>query len=345
MMPDKLRYLLSSSKVRRGVAIIVTVITISALLWYLSINRDEINQVRGLSLYDFMLLSALIILGHVVVALKLRTTATVFGLKHPLWESFLLVETGSLVNLVPINAGSGLRAMYLKNVRGLKYVQFSLGFLSVFLTSLSAAGMLGMISLASIGVDSPLLFAVFAAYLLCPAGIIVLALTIGRRRQPAAKDGKEDSFLRKLAHSAMQGLSLLSQRPRVFVYWLVLDLLANLILGARFWIVATGLGHRAGFAEALVMQSVGRASTFATVVPSGTLGIREALTGLGAAGLGLSAVDGVLIATVDRIVAIAWIAFFGLVGLYILRKQLEKSLPNKDNEENHSEKSSKESLA
>jgi len=344
-MLGKVRSILSSNKVRRMFAGIITIIAISALVWYFSTHTDEFNRLRSLSIRDLLIMSALVLLGHMLVAYKLQVTTTVFGVKHPLWESFFLVESGSLVNLIPINAGSGLRAMYLKNVRGLMFVQFGLGFLSVFLTSLTAAGLLGLISLVFADVDSPLLYMIFGAYLLCPLVIIILALTIGRRTSPTQNSKSSAGLIRNLSYSAMQGLSILSKRPAVFIFWLTLDLLANLILGGRFWIAATGLGYDFSFAEALAMQSVGRASTFATIVPSGTLGIREALVGLGAVGLGQPAIDGVLIATVDRMVAVIWIALFGVVGLFILRKQLEKKYRTRENNDKEIENSSKKSLA
>jgi uncharacterized membrane protein YbhN (UPF0104 family) len=104
--------------------------------------------------------------------------------------------------------------------------------------------------------------------------------------------------------------------------WLGLDVLANLVLGTRFFVVGQSLGYGLDFGSAMVMQGITRVAALFTVVPSGTIGIREALTGLASSGLGKAAVAGVMIATIDRIIVTTWIVVLGSGSLFALRRRM-----------------------
>jgi hypothetical protein len=84
-----------------------------------------------------------------------------------------------------------------------------------------------------------------------------------------------------------------------------------------FW-----LDYPFDFASGIILQSVSRLSSVFSFLPAGAIGFQEALTGLGATGLGQAAVSGVMISTVDRIVGVAWLLVAGSIGLFVVRSRI-----------------------
>jgi hypothetical protein len=269
-----------------------------------------------------------VLFGHSIVSVRFQLTALLFGIRLSFWEAVLLTEAGGLLNMVPLGLGTALRATYLKRVRKLKYVDFGLGLVGSLLTEFVAAGSLGILFSLPLLRLSAAVRALFLAYILAPVGLVALVWSLRRRSRFQVSVNREPStWLRRQFRSLVFGVDTVLKQPHMALYLLLLNLATDLVLGTRYWLVGVWLGYPVSFASGMVLQSVARATALFAMMPSGTIGLREALTGLGAVGLGQPGVSGVVISATDRIVATAWIVVMGTVSLFVLRSRIASAEP------------------
>lgn len=313
-----------SSLLKRWGGFIAGILGLTGLVWYISLHSEEFYRFQQLSFGGVALLSLFVLLGHGFMALKLQLGAALFGAKLSLWESFLLVQSGSFLNIIPLHVGTGLRALYLKRVHRLKFVEFGLVSVGTLLNSLFAAGVVGMVSLVYLRATNRVLYLIFSLYILAPLGVVLLVWLLKRGALGSRSLAliRQESKLGRLFKSVGSSLEIIFKQPRIIFYWFVLDLLTNLVLGVRFWLEARHLEYPFNFAAAVVLQGISRISAIVSIIPSGTIGLREALTGMGSTGLDEAAVFGVMIATLDRVIVTAWIVVLGTIALFILKNRL-----------------------
>lgn len=295
----------------------------TGLMLYISQYASEFYRLRDFSFFSLGLLSIIVLIGHLIIAIKFQLMAYLFDISLSLWDAFILTETGGLLNIIPLNLGTGFRAAYLKKMKKLKFIDFGLGFLIFMLTEFIAAGILGATFLLTFSNSSIILQFVFLSFILVPLLLIGIAWRLKKRGYyQISLNYKGKGLFNKLIQSLLFSLNTILTQPLLIFYCFCLNIFTGLLLGIRYWLVAKWLGYSMSFASSMVLQSVGRATAGISVIPSGTIGLREALTGLGAAGLRESPVIGVMISTVDRIVATTWIILFGTIGLFFLRKKI-----------------------
>ena len=311
------------SVVKRILDWLIVATGLGVLVWYLSGSSAELQRLDNLSLDALVLVSAMVLLGHVILAAKLLRSVTLFRARLTLPEALLLVEGGSFLNIVPMNLGTALRARYLKKVSRLKYVNYGLSFVGTQSTGFLAAGLMGLIFLSRIPGRFDELELAFFGYVLFAACMLILgyvARSTGIARSYA--EGMGIGWWSGALSSLDRGIDEIVSQWRVVVLWFTFDIFANLVLGIRFAVVGMALGYDVGLAEAMVMQAVTRVAAVFIVVPSGTIGVREGLAGMASSGLGGPAVEGVMIATVDRVIATAWIVVLGSVSVFMMRRRI-----------------------
>ncbi|MFW6116801.1 MAG: hypothetical protein ACOC6F_03650, partial [bacterium] len=125
--------------------------------------------------------------------------------------------------------------------------------------------------------------------------------------------------------SALDSLNTLLLERHVLLQFLLLNLSTSLLLATRLWLVSQLLNYPLSFSSGLVLHSVGQLSTIVTVLPAGTIGLREAFIGLGAKALSGHTVNGVLTSTVDRLVATSCIVVLGGISVLVLRKRIARA--------------------
>lgn len=312
-----------SRLVKRWGGVVAGLLGLVGLILYISNYSSELYRLKQISVTGVLLLSVIILLGHFSIALKFQLSANVFGVNLSLWESLLLFQAGSFINLVPLNLGTGMRALYMKKVHRLKFVDFGLGFVGLMFSGLFSAGFLGIVFLWLLPQASSMLYILFLAYFIIPLLLFVIFQAIKSRIiAKLVANYRSPDFFQRFFDSFERGLKVIGKQPRVFLYWFGLDLLNGFVLGGRLWLIGTILGYPTNLASGMILQSASRLSAIVTLVPSGTIGLREALTGFGARGLGEAAVQGVIISTVDRIIVTAWIVLLGSISFFILKDKI-----------------------
>ena len=306
---------------RRWLGFVVSLISVGIIIWFL--RTVDFAILQNISLSGLALISLVVILGHLIIAWKLRLSVAAFNVHLPFVNAFLLVQAGAFLNIIPLNLGTGLRAVYLKKVLNLDYVEFGLGFIGLIFSSLISAGIIGLLFSSTLGLSDWWIYAVFAIYIVLPALLFGISIGFQKRATKSSKRLFKMNFLNNLATRGVEGIEKIKANKEFFLYWVILDLLANLSLGTRFWIISGLLDYPYNFSAGMVLQSFTRVSAIITLVPSGTLGIREFLTGLGSLGIGGAIQEGLLIATLDRLIATSLIIVLGTISLFIVRRQID----------------------
>lgn len=317
---------------RRWFSVVFSLLGIGGLVYYVSRYSPELERLYTLSAPGLGLLLLLVILGHLFSAMKFQVSASAFGVKLPLQEAFMMVESGSLINTIPFSA-MGFRALYLKKVHGLKYVDFGLGILATLVTGFTSAGLLGSIGALRLVFDASsstlyLLLGLFATYVVVPPLLVGTVYWLKRQEWliPQSSQRSQDSpWWRTICHSLFDGADAILLEHSFLVRFLGLNLITNLVLATRLWLISELLGYPFSFWSSLVLQSVGQFSAIVTVLPAGTIGLREALIGLGAKGISGQAVSGVMISTVDRLTTTACIVLLGSISTFILHRRIARA--------------------
>lgn len=310
-------------------SILFSLLGTGGLIYYISRYSSELKRLREFSASSLVILLLLVILGHILSAMKFRLSASAFGVDLPFGDAFMMVESGSLVNVVPFSA-MGFRALYLKKVYGLKYVHFGLGVLATLLTSFTSAGVLGLIGILTLAFESQsgafrLLISLFLAYIIAPVLLIVATSWFETHRGTNLDVLKQKRWWSKIYNSLLDSLNMLLVQQHVLVQFLLLNLSINLILATRLWLVSQFLGYPFNFWSGLVLQSVSQLNAMVVVLPAGTIGLREAFIGLGAKGLNSQAVHGVMISAVDRLIGMICIVLLGGGSLLIIRHKIAQA--------------------
>ena len=309
--------------VKRLLDWLLLAVGLGGLVWYLSRFSGEFGRLANMSVGTLVLLSGVVLLGHLIFAAKLRTSVRIFGASLTIREAFLLVEAGSFMNILPLHMGTALRALYLKKVARLKYVNYGLSFVVTQCTAFLVAGVIGLLFLCVIGGTFIGLQLVFLGYIIIAVGVLMGGYMARSARLLELGAGRIRSrWWKQLLTSLQSGIGDISSQPRAVMLWFGFDVLSNFVLGMRFFVVGQSLGYGLDLAPAMVMQGITRIAAIFTVVASGTIGVREALTGLASSGLGKAAVAGVMIATIDRIIVTMWFVVLGSVSLFVVRRRV-----------------------
>lgn len=305
----------------------LTTLGTGGLLFYIISSDGELGRLTHLALPQILLLVVLVIIGHVMSAIKIQLSARLFAVDLSTFDAVMLVESGNLFNFLPFSAMS-VRALYLKRVHGLKYVDFGMSTFALIIAALVSAGFWGLLGLLHIylrGISNPSFFLLFAflLYLLVPIVAFLIVWLFRKRFYSFATSFQAlPDWFHMLLQSALSGVDIILAHPGVLFRFFVLSLTANLSVSVRFWLIGMWLGYPVDFASGLVLWNLNQVTSIFALLPSGAIGFREALTGLGATGLGVAAISGVLVSSVDRMVTLLLSIVLGSLSLLILRRRV-----------------------
>jgi len=218
-------------------------------------------------------------------------------------------------------------------VYGLRLVDFGIGTIAVLLTGVISAGLLGLIGVLTLAIEGRLkiscvLFSLFAACFIGPLAVLIAIKGYRRKTSQSTAQPCQDqhqSQFKTYLHTIIRRVNVAIERPGTIAQFTLINLLINLVLATRFWVIGRSLGYSFDYAAALVLQSAGQLSSIMSLLPSGTIGLREAFVGLGAFELTREAATGVMISVVDRIVATVWILLFGSISVMFMQRRIARA--------------------
>jgi uncharacterized membrane protein YbhN (UPF0104 family) len=272
---------------------------------YVYRHRETLHNLPPLDATSWLAILAATAAGTLVSVLAVQRMLAAMATPTSIGEMFLLHNAAHLLNLLPLKAGTLLRANYLRSHHDLSYPRFGvfalyLTLLTAFVTSLLGLGCL----LVVYGLEQPV-NRVFAG-ILAAASVATLAVLLLPLPVPHW-EGRWGNVLRQLLDARRE----LMHRPAALLPP-VACLLTTYLLGVvRLGLIYAGLGLDAHPGGLLLLGALGQISTLANLTPGG-LGVRELLLGGGAAVLGVPVEAGLLAALIERAVGLAWAVVVGL---------------------------------
>lgn len=296
----------------RGLLEAALVAWIAGYLW---VRRGELGELLAIGPGTVAALVALVGATMLVRAVSFRLLVDRLGARIGIGEAVALTTATTLVNHVPMSAGLVLRGAVLHRHHDLSVPRYVALMGASGLLTVAASGGLGLgatLASASTLPSTTLagLVALFAGVAVAPLVLLHLppAWLAGggavRSRMRAVVEGWRDVRADRGTLAALAGLALLQLA----------------LVATRFTLCFGAGGVQAGWLAAAVFASVATLSVLASVTPGG-LGLREVLVAALAAPFGLGFQQGMVAASLDRAVLLAFSVLAGGAGLLWLRRR------------------------
>jgi hypothetical protein len=303
---------------RRGVRILQWVSLVVALAfigWVLAANRDELTLAFSLTPAVFASISVLALLEFVLNGLELKVLTRGFDTEVPHGDAFSIGLMVSVLNYLPLKAGTVLNGVVLKS-------RYSLP-LSEFASLIAASNVIHLWTAAALAGGALVLggeprtgVALIGVPTLGVIGLIVW----GRRRSAGWLEG-HDSRLVRAAGRAVDGLGHVFATPRLLAAEAAINLAIVLLTAGRMAVALDAVSARVSFGRALVVSSIGIIASLLSVVPRG-LGFKEGGAAAGAVLARVSAAAGFAASVVERAVTLVWLLALGVPATLHQRRLL-----------------------
>jgi uncharacterized membrane protein YbhN (UPF0104 family) len=243
--------------------------------------------------------------------------AKIFDVHLKLSESFGLAVTSIMYNYLPLQGGLASRGIYLKKIHNLTY--------SNFLATLSGSIVLNILGIGGLGI-----FALGWAYVeynyfnytICFMYILLILFSIFCMCLKI-KEKKIDFILLKPFYRVLDGWKTIRSKSNVFLTIIVLEHLFILLMALRLLYSFSIFHHEIAFPFCLMIATFSMLSNFISFVP-GALGIREAVVGAISGWLEVGMVAGVVAASMDRIMSIIWVFFWGSIFTFVFLSKTKR---------------------
>jgi len=289
---------------------------IAGFVFYIRHNRGEFAKILSLDFIDFAIISCLVIATILLNGMIIKVLVEFFKLKLRMAEWFGLSVVNTLGNYLPLKIGFVLRAVYLKKAHNFPYTAFlsSMGvaYLIIILSS-GFIGMLGMVAMYFVrGAFNLILFLFCAA--IFSGGLFLIAFS------PRVKPS-ENKLIRRIVN-AIDGWNLIKKDRTLLLKLFCINVLLIFVYAFRVYYASAALGYDFPFLYALLIGIPAMLSIFLIFIPAG-IGVREAVMGFSSKLLEQSALSGVVIGSLDRIVAMAWVIVLGSIFAAVLSKNAD----------------------
>lgn len=243
-----------------------------------------------------------------------------------LFDSFMINTVSSVVNLIPLGA-TGFKAIYLKKVYSLKYVNYTLFMLLNLLIVYIIGGIIGLTNLFQINnIEQnswfPLVVLIFSLYIMIPALLIIYMYFSKDKKNPLNLNNKiklPPKIIEGL-DSLLVGVDYIRNKPKLFMIAILCDLVIQLFIGFKLWLIGHYLGYSLNLNDIYVLYSLIIVIN-ALPLPNSIFGLRESVSGLGTKLLGDSSASGIIITSFDRLISTTISILIG-GGFILLNKKL-----------------------
>lgn len=296
---------------------IIYLLTIVGIIVFIYLNKDELKYLTNIHISNLIFLIGIALLPVSTNALLFRNNISIFKINLPFIEWFGLTVSNTMYNyLLPARGGIALRGMYLKNEYNLPY--------SKYLTFISGTYILNLLNAALLASISSLIlifFGILNKYIffylsLLSFIIIFLAIIFLYKFNPDKIPAKNKilKFVKNSAHS----IKHFKNNPNKIKKLVVLQITFIFALSLRLFFVFYVLNIHTNYFIIVFINSLVVFSMIFSITP-GNIGIKEGIIGLSSSLLNISFDKAVMVALIDRFVAI--IIVFA-VGLFFSNKLL-----------------------
>ena len=296
---------------------VVLLAIIAGFFFYVRHHLDEFERISSLSFIDFAVISCLVMATMFLNGLIIKVLVEFFGIKMRASEWFGLAVVNTLGNYMPLKVGFVLRAAYLKKAHNFPYTTFisSMGVASVIV--ILSSGLIGMVGMAAMyfifDTFSPVLFVLCALIFLGALFLIIFS--------PVVRSSK-NKFMRRISN-VIEGWNSVKKDRKLLLKLFCINILAIFVYALRVYYASFALGYNFSFLYALLIGIPALLSVFLIIVPAG-LGVREAVMGFSSRLLAETALCGVVIGSLDRLVAMMWVVVLGSIFALLLSRRLAR---------------------
>lgn len=297
------------SRILRLIAIATFIFVISVLLLKFDVLKDSISRNKGW----FLLVTLFYLAGRWFDGIRLKILVAHYGLTLPRCECFGLSIMYPFYNHFFPNAGLVTNAQYMKSKYGFKYrLSVAVGLIRVIMAVIicGIVGAWGSIAYMSHNNTHSLLYILFFYLFLITAAISGLFIPV-----PAIV--KRYSFLNKLSE-AVTGMKNLRKEFKLFFKLSIVQAVLVLIFVARYYFVYKSLSINVPFINVAAIMPLTFIANLLNIVPA-NFAIREAIIGATSVLIGNTLSEGLLVASLDRIVIVTNLLVFGSIFFFRLK--------------------------
>lgn len=304
---------------RRTIQMVLEALLVGYIVYYVWNHRGDLVHLWRVDLADAAGLLMLTLAGSLVRAWEQCYIVGALDARLTFRESFHLTMGCTLLNYLPLNAGTVIKARFLKANQALKYAHFVSMMSALVLVTLMGGGLLGLAVLplsADFGGASArwTMAAVLAAAVLAPLGMLNV---------PPRWLGSGKRFIQVALRDMLEGWGQLRRRRGGLCMLSGLSILKLLLMGGRFWICFRAFGADASFVASVLFAIIANLMMLVNITP-GSLGVREVLIAAVAAWTGMAFDKGVFAAGLDRMFSLAFAVLSGVPSLIVMRRSMRR---------------------
>lgn len=283
------------------------------IVYYIVTRREELVRLWELDLTDTVAVFALVVLGNIVRSWELRYILGNLNTNILFSESFYVTVGSALLNYLPMNAGTLLKARILKKHRSLKYAHFVSVMGVTILITLLAGGILGLIATTVSGTVTRADGIVPGAFFLCSiiAPLVILHI-------PASVIEHHRGWVWTALRDLLTGWEQIRKNGLGLLVVFAVAVMKLLTIALRLWICFNAVGIKMTLLGSVMFAVVSNLLMLVNITP-GSLGVRELLIAGIAQFTGFSFESGLFAASLDRLFALAFAVCAGLPSLVVLR--------------------------
>jgi len=139
--------------IKRMLQLILEVAALGYIIYYIVTHRSEVTRLLDLKILDVVIVFTLLLLGNAIRSWELAYILRSLDTKIRFMESGYITMGSTLLNYLPMNAGTIVKARVLKKHRDLKYAHFISVMSATILILLFASGVLGLLAVLISGLS------------------------------------------------------------------------------------------------------------------------------------------------------------------------------------------------
>lgn len=310
---------------RKRLLNLITICVLGICTYYLINNRQDFVVLKSLKYYEVLILVAFNAVLISINGLFSWYLYRQFGLSLGKIESVILSISTSFGNtFLPLRAGMGLQAVYLKKQHNFRYSYFVSTIAGVYVINFFVLGLIGIISMLIIYYTKNVFsIPVFLAFFALSAGMIF-----------AVKSSKvvlsiiPFRGLKSKLEIVLEGWKVLSKSPRKVLVMGIITAINCLIMSTmiflqfRFLGIVNTAGDPIMIWDSIFLSSFLVLSIFLNITPA-SLGIKEILLAYAATVVSINPQDAIVASVLDRIMSISILLILGPLSVYYLRRRIE----------------------
>lgn len=284
---------------------ILTAILVVLFANYIKHNKETFRLLLHVSPGYLFGITALIIFGKIVIAIRFKAMIDFFGLRLRLDEWFGLPCISNMINyFLPGYTGPATQAMYLRQAHGFEYSRFTNYLAILFVFNVAVCSFLGVLFVGAHYLIHNVFFMngfiFFSALFITTFSFLVLVPVI------SVVDLRWD-----LLNKTVRGFHFFFGHKNLLIFLVIMYVAEVITTGLRFFLAYRALGTPIDFLPALTIGLVALLSMVTSLTP-GSLGIREALLAVASVMVGQSAALGVAASLLDRALGTVIAFAFGI---------------------------------